>query len=66
MNHLMRCDQYTDSADDYIVPASTKFVCVSKFRGKYVKFVVSQHALYMASPFSFKLSGNSVIPADFP
>jgi hypothetical protein len=52
LNHLTRCDQYADDADD--VPAATKFSCVSEFNGKYVKFVVSEHALYMASSFSQK------------
>ena len=45
LNHLMRCGQYSASADDYVVPAATKFLCISKFRGKYVKFVVAKHAL---------------------
>ena len=52
LNHLMRCDEYADDANDYIVPAATKFFCVLKFDRKYVKFVVSEHALYMASSFS--------------
>jgi hypothetical protein len=54
LNHLTRCDEYVDDADDYVVPAATKFSCVSKFDGKYVKFVVSEHALYTASSFSLK------------
>jgi hypothetical protein len=54
LNHLTRCNQYADDADDYIVPAATKFPCVSEFDGKYVKFVVSEHALYTASFFSQK------------
>ena len=54
LNHLTRCDEYADDTDDYIVPAATKFFCVSKFDGKYVKFVVSEHALYTASSFSLK------------
>ena len=54
LNHLMRCDEYADVANDYVVPAATKFSCVSKFNGKYVKFMVSEHALYTASSFSLK------------
>ena len=51
LNHLMRCDSHADEASDYVMPAATKFSCVSKFNGKYIKFVVSQHALYMGSAF---------------
>ena len=51
LNHLTRCDSHADEADDYVVPAATKFSCVSKFDRKYVKFVVSQHALYTGSAF---------------
>ena len=54
LNHLTRCDEYADNANDYIVPATTKFFCVLKFNGKYVKFVVSEHALYTTSSFSLK------------
>ena len=54
LNHLTRCDEYADDADDYVVPAATKFSCVSKFDGKFIKFVVSEHSLYTASPFSMK------------
>jgi hypothetical protein len=54
LNHLTRCDEYADDANDYIVPAATKFSCVSKFDGKFIKFVVSEHSLYMASSFSMK------------
>ena len=54
LNHLTRCDDYADEAKDYCVPAATKFSCVSKFRGKYVKFVVSQQSLYTGSSFHLK------------
>jgi len=49
LNHLTRCDEYADDADDYVVPPATKFSCVSKFDGKFIKFVVSEHSLYTAS-----------------
>ena len=51
LNHLMRCDKYSANTDDYILPAATKISCVSKFDGKCRKFVDSEHALYMVSPF---------------
>jgi hypothetical protein len=51
LNHLTRCDSHADEASDHVVPAATKFSCVSKFDGKYIKFVVSQHALYTGSAF---------------
>lgn len=51
LNHLTRCDSHADEASDYVVPAATKFSCVSKFEGKYIKFVVFQHALYTGSAF---------------
>jgi hypothetical protein len=54
LNHLTRCDEYADDTDDYVIPAATKFSCVSKFDRKFIKFVVSKHALYMASAFSMK------------
>ena len=54
LNHLMRCNQYADATNDYIMPAATKFSCISIFNRKHVKFVVSEHALYMASSFSQK------------
>jgi hypothetical protein len=54
LNHLTRCDKFANAARNYVVPAATKFSCVSKFDGKYVKFVVSEHALYTASSFSLK------------
>ena len=28
--------EYADDANDYIMPAATKFFCVSKFNGKYL------------------------------
>jgi hypothetical protein len=49
LNHLTRCDSHADEASDHVVPATTKFSCVSKFYRKYIKFVVSQHALYTES-----------------
>jgi hypothetical protein len=54
LNHLTRCDSCANEASNYVMPATTKFSCVSKFNGKYIKFVVSQHALYMVSAFSLE------------
>ena len=54
LNHLTRCDEYSADADDHVVPVATKFSCVSKFDREYLKFVVSEQALYTASPFSLK------------
>ena len=54
LNHLTRCDKYSADADDYVMPPATKFACVSKFNGKYIKFVVSEHASYTVNPFSLK------------
>ena len=51
LNCLVRCDEYSDDADDYIVPAATKYSCISKFDGEYIKFVVSEQAWYTASSF---------------
>ena len=48
LNRLTRCDAYSDDAD-YVVPAATKFSCVSKFDRKYIKFVVSEQVKYTAS-----------------
>ena len=49
LNKLTRCDDYAGEAVDHVVPAATKYSCVSKFNGKYVKFAVSQKSLYMGS-----------------
>ena len=51
LNCLVRCDEYSDDADDYVMPAATKYSCVSKFDREYIKFVVSEQARYMASSF---------------
>ena len=51
LNCLVRCDEYSDDANDYVVPAATKYSCVSKFDGEYIKFVVSEQAQYMVSSF---------------
>jgi hypothetical protein len=51
LDRLIRCDDYADEADDCVVPAATKFSCVSLFKGDYLKFVVSQRALYTVSAF---------------
>ena len=51
LNCLVRCDEYSDEADDYVMPAATKYSCVSKFDGEYIKFVVSEQARYTASSF---------------
>jgi hypothetical protein len=49
LNCLVRCDEYSDDADDYVVPAATKYLCVSKFNREYIKFVVSEQARYTVS-----------------
>ena len=54
LNHLTRCDDYADEAKEYTVPAATRFSCVSKFDGRYVKFVVSQQSLHTGSSFSLE------------
>jgi hypothetical protein len=51
LNHLTRCDSSTRDTEDYVLPAATKYSCVSKFGEKYIKFFVSQHALYQVSSF---------------
>jgi hypothetical protein len=51
LDRLIRCDGYADEADDYVVPAATKFSCISLFKGEYLKFVVSRHTLYTVSAF---------------
>lgn len=51
LNQLTRCDEYADEAAEYVVPAATMFSCVSEYKGKYVKFVVSQKHLYSGSLF---------------
>ena len=51
LNCLVRCDEYSDDANDYVVPTATKYSCISKFDGEYIKFVVSEQARYMASSF---------------
>jgi hypothetical protein len=57
LNHLMRCDSHADEASDHVMPPATKFSCVSKFDGKYIKFVVSQHGKCLSS----ELPHNSLI-----
>jgi hypothetical protein len=56
MGVLERCDEFAGMADDFVVPAATKFAFVSEFGGKYIKFVVSQHNLYMVGPFAAEYS----------
>ena len=51
LNCLVRCDEYSDDAYDYVMPTATKYSCVSKFDGEYIKIVVSEQAWYMASSF---------------
>jgi hypothetical protein len=47
LNYITRCNGSTDDDDNGSTqPAATKFSCVSKVRGKYVKFFVSQKKLY--------------------
>jgi hypothetical protein len=53
LNCLTRCDEYADQSVDCVVPAATKFACVSKFKDKYVKFIVSRKKFYSASLFLF-------------
>jgi hypothetical protein len=43
-------------ANDFVVPAAIKFAFVSKFGGEYIKFVVSQHNLYMVGAFAAEYS----------
>ena len=54
LNHITRCDEYADNADDYVVPSATKFSCILKFNGKFINFVGFKHSLYMASSSSMK------------
>ena len=49
LNHLMRCDRFTKNGNDSVLPAPTRFSCISKVRGRYMKFFVSQRKLYKAS-----------------
>ena len=65
---LVRCDDYADEADDYVVPPATKFSCVSLIKGEFFKFVVSQRALYMVITFvldCLSVSSLCVRGADF-
>jgi len=56
LNHLTRCDSYSDhDEEEHVLPAATKFSCVSKVNEKFVKYIVSQQQRYVASPFLFPL-----------
>ena len=65
---LVRCDDYADEADDYVVPPATKFSCVLLIKGEFFKFVVSQCALYTVITFvldCLSVSSLCVQGADF-
>lgn len=49
LDRLTRCDAFARKAVDYTAPAATKFSCVSKLGDEFVKFLVSQKAIYTAS-----------------
>lgn len=49
LNRLMRCDHFAKNGNDSVLPAPTRFSCVSEVRGRYMKFFVSQWKLYKAS-----------------
>jgi hypothetical protein len=49
LNRLMRCDRFAKHDTDYVLPAATRFSCVSKYRGRYMKFFGSQRKLYTVS-----------------
>jgi hypothetical protein len=48
---LERLDEYAAMDDKFVVPAATKFGFVSEFGEEFLKFVVSQQALYKVSTF---------------
>jgi hypothetical protein len=56
MGVLKRCDEFARMANDFVVPAATKFAFVSEFGGEYIKFVVSQHTLYTVGAFAAEYS----------
>ena len=49
LNVLERCDEYAKESEDRVVPAATKFSCVSKMDGEFIKFVVSQRHVQTVS-----------------
>ena len=49
LNCLMRCDHFAKNSNDSVLPAPTRFSCVSEVQGRYRKFFVSQRKLYKAS-----------------
>lgn len=51
LNHLTRCDEYADNELDYVVPAASKFSCVSQILGEYAKFIGARSAVYTVSTF---------------
>ena len=56
---LTRCDKYVNHELDYIVPAASKFSCVSQIKGEHVKFISPPSAVYTVSTFYLEyLSGD--------
>ena len=52
---LERCDEYAETEAEFVVPAATKYSFVSKYRGEYIKFVVSQRTLYTVRAISCRI-----------
>lgn len=50
LNHLMRCDRFATRSVNYVVPAATRFSCVSEVRGRFMKFFVSKRNHYTIVP----------------
>jgi hypothetical protein len=50
LNTLTRCDGIKDDSNSPVPPPATKFSCVSRIQGTFLKFFVSQKKLYTASP----------------
>jgi hypothetical protein len=52
LDHLTRCDEYTDKDDKtFVLPAPTKFSCISRVNRAFVKYVVSEQQRYVVSKF---------------
>ena len=49
LNCLVRCDRSAEHGNDYVLPVATRFSCVSKYQGRYMKFFGSQQKLYTVS-----------------
>ena len=51
LGQLTRCDKYARKARDYVVPAATRYYCVTLVNKTYLKFFVSAAKTYSVSRF---------------